>query len=195
MNFYHDNAKAYYQETIANNVSELRNEFLTLLPSNAHILDLGCGSGRDSRFFIDSGYRVSALEASQPLAQLAAKHIGQPVIVQRYQQLSGFECYDGIWACASLLHCSKQQISDVFTRCINTLKPGGVWYMSFKYGQGERLDERGRFFNNYSATELEELLSAFAQLDIKRIWEESKSHNGYLQHWTNCLVRKHKDEQ
>jgi mutator protein MutT len=140
--FYSKNAHFYYDDTFANDVNHVCDRFLSALhmPSkrplqdpNAgkqHILDLGCGAGRDSKVFIDAGFTVTALEASKELALLAEEHIGQSVLNMRYQQLQVKNTYDGIWACASLLHCPKSQIEYVMQNCIDALKEGGVFYFS-----------------------------------------------------------------
>ena len=147
--FYSNNAQAYYDDTFANDVNNVCERFLSalhmpskspsqkpLLSSSAdkqHILDLGCGAGRDSKVFIDAGFTVTALEASKELAVLAEEHIGQPVLNMRYQQLQEKNTYDGIWACASLLHCPKSQIEYVMQNCIDALKEGGVFYFSLLF--------------------------------------------------------------
>lgn len=196
--FYTDNAKAYYAETLANDMSNARARFLgalkkPLLSPNAdksHILDLGCGSGRDSRVFIDAGFKVTALEASEDLAALAEAYIGQPVLNIRYQQLQSKDAYHGIWACASLLHCPKSQIEYVMQNCIDALKVDGVFYFSFKQGEGERLDERGRFFNDYTVESLGALIDTFEALEVMDVWRETTPLRGQVQTWINGIVRK-----
>jgi mutator protein MutT len=200
--FYSNNAKAYYDDTLANDVNHVCERFLSALhmPSKRplqspsagelHILDLGCGSGRDSKVFIDAGFTVTALEASKELAVLAKEHIGQPVLNMRYQQLQVKKTYDGIWACASLLHCPKSQIEYVMQNCIDALKEGGVFYFSFKYGEGERLDDWGRFFNDYTLESLKTLIAKFEELDVIELWQETELLRGKDQTWVNGLVRK-----
>lgn len=191
--FYSNNAKAYYDETLTNDVNHVCERFLSTLSSPSdkqHILDLGCGAGRDSKAFIDAGFTVTALEASKELALLAEEHIGQPVLNMRYQQLQIKNTYDGIWACASLLHCPKSQIEYVMQNCIDALKDGGVFYFSFKYGEGERLDDWVRFFNDYTLDSLKALIAKFNQLEIIDVWEETAPLRGGEQTWVNGLVRK-----
>jgi mutator protein MutT len=191
--FYNDNAKAYYDETLVNDMNKVRNRFLAALPDDSNeqnILDLGCGSGRDSKAFIDAGFTVTALEASEDLAILAEELIGQPVLNMRYQQLQIKNTYEGIWACASLLHCPDSQIEYVMQKCINALKDNGVFYFSFKYGEGERLDERGRFFNDYTVDSLEALIEKFTELEVVDIWRETTPLRGQVQAWINGIVRK-----
>jgi mutator protein MutT len=205
--FYSNNAKAYYDDTFANDVNHVCERFLSalqipsqkpLLSSSAdkqHILDLGCGAGRDSKVFIDAGFKVTALEASKELAVLAEEHIGQPVLNMRYQQLQAKNTYDGIWACASLLHCPKSQIEYVMQNCIDALKEGGVFYFSFKHGEGERLDDWGRFFNDYTLESLKALIAKLNEneldeLEIVELWQETELLRGKDQTWINGLVRK-----
>ena len=155
-------------------VSSIRDLFLNLIPEGDHILDLGCGSGRDSRFFLDHGYTVTAVDASDELANLASEFIGKPVEKLSFQELDYSEAFNGIWACASLLHCPKSEMGGVMQRMIKALKTNGIIYMSFKHGTDERIDERGRFFNDYTETEMSKLLAGYADLHIAEISTESK---------------------
>lgn len=188
--FYLKNAELYSKETIKNKVNHVRDRFITLLPDGAHILDLGCGSGRDSKEFKDIGFAITPLEASKELADLASKYIGEPVLNIRYQELKDKDKYDGIWACASLLHCPKSQIEYVMHNCINALKEGGVFYFSFKHGLGERLDERDRFFNDYTLESLNTLIASLNEVDVIDIWQETTPLRGQEQVWVNGLIRK-----
>lgn len=205
--FYSNNAKAYYDDTFANDVNHVCDRFLSTLKNplqsqrqnnssdKQHILDLGCGAGRDSKVFIDAGFTVTALEASKELALLAEEHIGQPVLNMRYQQFQAKNTYDGIWACASLLHCPKSQIEYVMQNCIDALKEGGVFYFSFKHGEGERLDDWGRFFNDYTLESLKTLIAKLNEneldeLDVIELWQETELLRGKDQTWINGLVRK-----
>jgi len=188
--YYQNNAQHYFNETLTLDLSKNCNKFLSHLPSHAHILDLGCGSGRDSLYFKQHGYIVTALDGSEKLAQLATMLINQYVIVTRYESLCYHEQFEAIWACASLLHCSKNKISTVIQRIIRALKPRGVCYMSFKYGTDETIDSKGRFFNNYTATTLQQLIQDFETLTILDIWTESHPLRGKQQQWVNALVQK-----
>ena len=188
--FYSHHAQSYFEETIANDMSTIRDHFLSLIPGQGHILDLGCGSGRDSRFFMDAGFRVTALEESPELATLCEDHIGQSVTIKRYQNLDDSQVYEGIWACASLLHCPQEQIRDVLQRCLTALKRGGIFYLSFKHGEGHRFDSRGRFFNDYTTETLTELVQAFPELVIEKIWDNSSELQPDQQGWVSALLRK-----
>ena len=145
VDYYNEQARQYVAETVDLDVSNIRTLFLNLIPDGGHILDLGCGSGRDSRFFIDQTYSVIAIDVSHQLASLASQFIGQTVKNLTFQALDYSETFDGIWACGSLLHCPKLEMGVVIQRMIKALKPNGIIYMSFKYGVDERFDERGCF--------------------------------------------------
>ncbi|MBE0436659.1 MAG: class I SAM-dependent methyltransferase [Methylomicrobium sp.] len=193
IDFYNTNAEQYVAETSSLDVSDHLNRFLNFIPDGGHILDLGCGSGRDSRFFIDRGYSVTAVDASEGIAKLASEFIGKTVDVLAFQELDYFEAFDGIWACASLLHCPKSEMDSVIRRMARALKQSGIVYMSFKYGIGERVDERGRFFNDYTEADLSELLVAQSDLEIIDLFTESKSLRGGLQTWLNLYAKKQAD--
>ncbi|PCM44199.1 class I SAM-dependent methyltransferase [Marinobacter sp. ANT_B65] len=98
--YYNEHAQAFLDETLYVDMSALYDSFLPHLPENAHILDAGCGSGRDSREFLARGYRVTAFDASDKLAGLASRAISHPVSVRTFDQVSEYQTYDGIWASA-----------------------------------------------------------------------------------------------
>ncbi len=190
INFYNAQAKQYVAETLDLDVSNIRNLFLDFLPKGSHILDLGCGSGRDSRFFLDHGYSVTAIDASSELAKYASEVIGKTVENRSFQELDYSETFDGIWACASLLHCPKSDMHAVIQRMTKALKPSGMIYMSFKYGEGERVDERGRFFSDYTEANISRTIAEHADLQIVEIFTESKPLRGGFQTWLNVFAKK-----
>jgi 2-polyprenyl-3-methyl-5-hydroxy-6-metoxy-1,4-benzoquinol methylase len=139
-----------------------------MLPPNAHILDAGCGSGRDSKAFTSMGFRVTAIDASEEMVSLASQYSGLPVKLLRFQDLDFNEEFDAIWACASLLHVPRAEIDDVLTRLANAPKSGGIMYMSFKHGLRERT-KNGRFFNDYTEESLHRQLARHPQLPILKL--------------------------
>lgn len=191
IDFYNAQATQYVAETVDLDVSNIRNLFLNHIPEGGHILDLGCGSGRDSRFFISHGYSVTAVDASDELAALASGFIGQPVKNLLFQELDYLETFEGIWACASLLHCPKSEMGGVMQRMIRALKPNGILYMSFKHGVDERVDERGRFFNDYTEIGMSKLLAEYEELRIIEILTETKPLRSGFQTWLNVFARKY----
>jgi mutator protein MutT len=191
LDYYRHNAAKYVQETIDNTGHHpVRQRFLDLLSPDSLILDLGCGSGQDSRFFLDHGHQVTAVDAVAEIAEYAAKLLGRPVRVMKAEELDEEGLYDGIWACASLVHIPKSRMGLIFSRVLNALKPGGIWYTSFKKGETETEDDRQRFFNNYTIPLLQQLLLQFPGAEVIDISESSALLRGKKQVWLSVLVKK-----
>ena len=188
--FYQKQANSYAQETASVDLESLYAKFLQHLQPNAHILDLGCGSGRDSHYFLNHGFQVTALDGSSALAKIAENLIKQPVYVGLYQDMLFVNEFDAIWACASLLHCPADQIVSVITRVNKALKKDGVLYASFKWGDGESCDTLGRLFNNYTGEQLQALVNSIGGFEVIECWEETKPLRDTTQKWVNILVRK-----
>lgn len=113
LDFYNNNSKTYIEKTLSGDTTNLYNKFLKYVPQYGAILDLGCGSGRDSIEFIKRGYNLTAVDGSREIANAASKIIGQQVICRRFEELKLTQTFDGIWACASLLHVNKKDIVNV----------------------------------------------------------------------------------
>ncbi|MCR5347176.1 MAG: methyltransferase domain-containing protein [Fretibacterium sp.] len=187
--FYDQHAAQYAAETLPANMSPLCDEFLSLLPGRGAgaILDLGCGSGRDSRFFIGRGYRVISVDGSAELCRLAAANIGQPVLCCDFREYEPREPLAGIWASASLVHLMAEEIGGVVSRIAGPLVSGGCFYMSFKYGtfSGER---DGRFYTDMDETSLKKLMDSIPSLSLTRqkITEDVRpGHSG--EKWLNAF--------
>ena len=158
INYYNKNAEVFFQDTACADMSYLYKRFLPLLPDGGRILDLGCGSGRDSRYFLKQGYQVTAIDGSAELCRLASQYIGREVLCMDFGNLAFENRFDGVWACASLLHVPRDSIKDILARIHRALACGGVLYASFKAGKGERI--RGeRFFNDYGQEDMEFLFA------------------------------------
>lgn len=163
--YYEDQAQVFFDETVAVDMAPLHARFLAGIPPGGHLLDAGCGSGRDALAFRRLGYRVCAFEASPALARLASDHCGLPVEVQRFQDIEWEDQFDGIWACASLLHVPMAELPEVMGRLTRALVPGGLLYVSFKYGSGERL-HGGRRFTDLDEAGLDALCAAVPGLTV-----------------------------
>ncbi len=190
LTYYRQNAAAYIEETIENDMRVILDSFLIFVQDGGHILDLGCGSGRDSRFFIDNGYQVTATDASLEIAEFASAFLVQEVLIQPAQSINEIEKYDGVWACASLLHVPRTEIFGTFVKIIGALKPGGIWYMSFKHGAGEYWDERGRYFNCYTTQSMTKVIRRLFNIEIISIAKDFKQLRGKPQCWLNIFIRK-----
>ena len=158
LKYYNENAADFCAGTLHADMSHLYDKFLCHILPGGRILDLGCGSGRDSKIFLEKGYQVTAVDGSVELCRLASEYIGQPVRCMDFEELDYEEAFDGIWACASLLHVEKSRIPSSLRKIHRALVPGGVLYVSFKRGEGERTSGL-RFFNDCTEAELEDLFT------------------------------------
>jgi ubiquinone/menaquinone biosynthesis C-methylase UbiE len=192
ISYYDNNADAFRQRTSQRAMSQHYEPFVALLPPGGNVLDAGCGPGRDTLVFLARGFRVVAFDASRAMVELATKQTGQPVLHATFQQIE-FEkdTFDGVWACASLLHVPSGEIDDVLHRVTRSLKFGGAMYMSVKVGDGERIADDGRFFCDYTHRTLRDLLARHPSLEILDISESPpnpQSPDG--KSWLHALVRK-----
>jgi 2-polyprenyl-3-methyl-5-hydroxy-6-metoxy-1,4-benzoquinol methylase len=191
INYYDTHAKEYCDLTRHIDLADAYDRFLVALPPDAHILDAGCGSGRDTKIFLERGYKVTAIDASLELARLAAGYTNLPSEVLRFQDMTFRGMFDGIWACASLLHISKNEMRDVVSRCVQALKPEGILYVSLKEGEGERIADDGRFFSDYTRASFEGLLQNFPILSEIAFWQsEEIRHDNSRQSWLSFLLKK-----
>ena len=119
-------------------MSEQYGKYLQWLSKGSKILDLGCGSGRDSKFFIERGFDVTPVDGSGEMCLRAEKIIGKKVRKLTFDELDYDGVFDGVWACASLLHVKKDEMNETLKRVSRSMKPDGVLYISFRYGDDER---------------------------------------------------------
>lgn len=187
ISFYNNNADEFVINTISVDMTSLYQKFLPLLPANAHILDAGCGSGRDSKYFIDTGFTVTAMDASKALAESATALIGQPVHECLFQDFHSDKQFDAIWACASLLHVSSAELPDVFSHLASQLKPQGLFYCSFKYGNDD-VERGGRYFTNADETRLNRFISS-SPLHVVDSWLTGDLRPGReSERWINVIL-------
>lgn len=192
LEYYNKNAQLYCEQTLIGNLQENYEKFLSRLPKKAYILDFGCGSGRDSKYFIDNGYKVKAIDGSIEMCKLASKYIKQEVDCMRFDELDDINIYDGIWACSSILHIEKENLSSILTKMINALKVNGVIYTSFKIGEGYEVKE-GKYYNYLTKEEMELILNTISK-NVKMIdyFETlpSTKRNAKGTIWGNFIIKK-----
>ena len=188
--YYNEHGEEFCTGTFSVDMSERRDRFLAYLQPGSRILDAGCGSGRDTLVFLQAGYQVDAIDASEEICRIASQKTGIFVRQQRFEELEGQELYDGIWACASLLHVAAVDLPDVLVRLHRLLKNSGVIYVSFKFGVGERQKEDGRYFNDMREEILCRLLHD-AGFNVKEVFitpdmrEDRRNEN-----WVNAIAEK-----
>jgi SAM-dependent methyltransferase len=175
INYYEQNAEDFYNRTVDVDLGQVYDKFLEHIPDNGHILDAGCGSGRDSLYFLQQGYRVTAFDAAPQMVELSSQLIDQPVLCAKFQEIDFTAEFDGIWACASLLH---------------ALVAGGVIYASFKHGNRE-VTRNGRFFNYYDQTSFNELIAQLEGVSVINTWQTLDAWKERTdQSWFNVLIQK-----
>lgn len=200
--YYRQHAQRFYDETVNVDMSALYQPFVTCLPPGACILDAGCGSGRDAKAFSEMGFVVDAFDASAELVALARRLTGKPVEQRRFEDVVAVGKYDGIWCCASLLHVPAAELPEVMAKLAAALKPGGVWYLSFKYGSGER-EKEGRRFTDMDEAGLREIVRKVncilakksggekADIEIVEIWQTGDLRAGRgSEVWLNAIIRR-----
>lgn len=188
--YYNQNARQFADTTLSVDFTATQNRFLKRLPLHAKILDFGCGAGRDTKYFLEQGYQVEAIDGSEELCKLAESYTGIPVKHMLFQELCAVDCYDGIWACSSILHLPYQELREVLQKMAKALKSQGIIYASFKYGsfQGER---KGRYFTDFTEESFEALRNTVEGLILEEQWVTSDVRPGRgEERWLNLILQK-----
>ena len=190
VDYYDSHADKFYESTVNVDFTTIQKHFLSKLREGAYILDFGCGSGRDTKYFLEKGYQVEAIDGSLKLCEFAGKYTGINVKHMFFQELSEVGRYDGIWACSSILHLSLNELVDVMQKMAVALKENGIVYTSFKYGTfaGER---NGRFFTDMTEEVFAEFLNKVKNLELEEQWitVDVRPERGE-EKWLNLILRK-----
>ena len=190
LDYYNEKTEEFIDATVNVDFSETQDKFLNLLPQGAHILDFGCGSGRDTKYFLDKGFLVTATDGSVELCKFASELSGIEVKQMFFEELSEIEIYDGIWACSSILHLPYAELKDVMQKMIRAVKCGGIIYTSFKYGtfEGER---NGRYFTDMDEAKFNEFLQGFSDVKLEALWvKDDVRPDRSAEKWLNLILRK-----
>lgn len=188
LEFYESHSDNFIAQTVNVDMSVLYQRFCKHLKRGASVLDAGCGSGRDARAFSQMGYDVVAFDASTKMVDAATKRANVPVYQMKFENMKFDHHFDGIWACASLLHVPRTGLCEVLRSFSSFLKPGGVIYASFKYGEHER-EKDGRYFNDLNEQSLAGYLKGVPDLQTVDVWttpDQRPRRSDEL--WLNCLL-------
>ena len=190
--YYEEHAEEFAANTLGADMESIRSRFLAYLPTGCRILDFGCGTGRDSKAFLDLGYDVAAIDGSEALCQIARSLTGLPVRCLDFRDYTPEvgEVYEGIWACASLLHLQKNELLPVMKVLSQSLIPGGAFYVSFKYGtfEGER---NGRHFTDFTLEEFREFIKSIPELSVAEYWVTGDVRPGRGdERWLNIVLQR-----
>ena len=188
--YYNRNAAEYILDTYKADMSEIRNVFMIYLPAHGTVLDAGCGSGRDSKAFVEAGFEVYAIDGSTAMVEHCRRMTGVRVELVSFQDYRTDMKFDGIWACASLLHLKPGELSPVITRFCGYLKPGGVFFMSFKYGLKDYVKD-GRYFNCHTEESIASLLTGVRGIEILENFITGDVRPGRAdERWVNVIVQR-----
>jgi SAM-dependent methyltransferase len=189
--YYNNNSQAFYERTINANMLNQYEHFLPHLPEKAHILDVGCGVGRDTNYFLSKGHNVTAFDGSEAMVALASKETGLPIELLDFEDMDYVNEFDGAWAAASLLHVPYSQQRAMFFRINQALKKDGILFCSYKYGP-ELMASDERYFYNMTEDTIQHYLDVF--FDIIEIWQTddntSKVAPSPYKKWLNIVARK-----
>lgn len=190
INYYDTNAKKFVEGTLNVDFKVTQDKFINKLPAKGYILDFGCGSGRDTKYFLAKDFNVDAIDGSIELCKIASEYTNIKVRHMYFNELSIVNKYDGIWACSSILHLSLDDLVDVFKRMSKALKDEGIIYTSFKYGDfsGER---NGRFFTDMTEDSFAKLIANVDNLKVEEQWitADVRPQRGN-EKWLNLILRK-----
>ena len=188
--FYNKNAREFVKGTVSVDYKETQDKFLNLLNKGDYILDFGCGSGRDTKYFAKQGMKVEGIDGSLELCKIASDYTGMKIKNMFFKDLNEENKYDGIWACSSILHLSKNELKLVFQKMSKALKNNGIIYTSFKYGDFEGV-RNGRFFVDFTVEEFRKFIKDIEELQIEECWitnDVRKGRDG--EKWLNIILRK-----
>lgn len=188
--YYNKYAAKVFEDTVEQNMDDIQKVFLDKLEEGDTILDLGCGSGRDSLAFYEAGFDVTPLDASEEMCKLAEIHTGLDVLQMTFEEMDFDSVFDGVWACASLVHVPKKELQDILRKIQEALKDGGLFYMSVKKGDFEGF--RGeRYFSDYTAESAERAVEESGRFEVLKVWETEDVRSGHGETvWINVLARK-----
>ena len=190
LDYYNSNAAAFAAGTVSVDFRQTQDKFLSRFETGSHILDFGCGSGRDTKYFLESGLRVDAIDGSEELCSLASKYAGTEVKRMLFQELDSRDKYDGIWACSSILHLAKDELKTVFVKMTAALRKSGTIYASFKYGEFEG-ERNGRYFTDFTIESFTNFIRDVECLRLEEYWLTGDVRPGRGEEkWLNVILRK-----
>lgn len=188
--YYNENAEAYINSTRDVGFSGMQDKFLAFLKPGARVLDFGCGSGRDTKYFLDKGFKADAVDGAAEFVRLASEYTGIEVKQMLFQDLCAEGIYDGIWACSSILHLPGKELEMVLKKMARALVSQGIVYTSFKYGTGEG-ERNGRYFTDMTEDKMNDVLDRTELFRIEDMWVTSDVRRGREdEKWLNLILRK-----
>ncbi len=190
LNYYNDNVSSFIEGTKNASMFEALEEFIQYIPSGGKVLDFGCGAGRDSKYLLEHGFLVDAIDGCRKLCEVATHFTGVQVKQMDFLDINEIQTYDGIWACASILHLSYQNLPVMFKKLFQALKKNGILYVSFKYGSFEGM-RKGRYFTDMTEEKISDILEKISNFKILKQWISADVRVGREdENWLNLILRK-----
>ncbi len=198
---YDEVAQEYAHQASTRSPGMQRKLFASLLTKGGKILDLGCGSGRDSLFFHEQGFQVTGVDLSKKLLAIANKNAPDIQFVHEDIRHMSFpeSSFDGIWSCASIVHIKHSEQQALFHSLYRILKPGGLLYIHAKNGEGETYIEepsvpgKKRFYAFFTGSLLEQYCknAGFSDVEIIDVGITKAYANGkHSKEWIDCFAKK-----
>ncbi len=187
--YYNKYAAKIFEDTSELDMGELYRRFLKYLEEGDTILDLGCGSGRDSLAFYEMGYDVTPLDASEEMCKLAEIHTGIEVLHMPYEDMVFDEVFDGVWGSGALIHVPEDELGGILEKVIDAMCRGGILFLSFREGDFEGFQGE-QYFCEYTEEKLERILRETGRLEIRKIWITDDVNRNSDLRWLNVLAKK-----
>ena len=188
--YYDEHADKFFNDTVHVNMNEFYEAFLPLVKKKGRILDIGCGSGRDIKAFLERGFDVVGFDASDEMVKKARQLTKGVVLKAKFADVAWEDEFDGLWACASLLHVPVNNIPHVLQKLWRTLRKSSPFFMSFKYGD-RQYEKDGRIFQNFTEKTIEPILTNIEDLNLRKMWRTvDKRKNRSDEFWLNIIVDK-----
>ena len=195
INYYDEHASQYFERTSQVDLAALYKEFLKYIPAGGRIVDLGCGSGRDVKWFREHGYDAYGLDASEELVKIARNQFDIPVEVGLIEEWIADEAFDGIWCCASLMHLDDMSFDRFLSNLRYNLRPGGALFFSVKVGIDSGVSKDGRYFRDFNDKTLNAFLSHYKGLRVEKVWYTTDKLYRESFRWLNAIIRTNEKEQ
>ena len=189
ISYYNNHSKEFVAAANSADMKRDYERFLKYVPEGGSIVDMGCGSGRDLKYFREAGFKASGVDASETMCKVASEHSGCPVLFCDALSWNPDEKYDAIWANGSLLHLYEDEIIDFLKTKSKYLKSGGILYFSMKAGISKGYDEKGRYFTPFSESIVDAALED-GKLKIQERWTETDSLGRKGFYWEAIILRK-----
>lgn len=192
IDYYNKYAAKIFEETVEDEVTEeIREAFLAQLEEGDAILDLGCGSGRDSLDFYERGYDVTPLDGAEEMCRLAEVHTDLEVLCEKYEDMDFDDAFEGVWAREAFIHVPKDEMGAILDKVRDALTKKGVFYTCVCEGEFEGFSGE-LYFSDYEKKELKDLLEAHG-FQVMETWRtrDEEIRRGYEgDGWLHVLARR-----